>query len=65
MEVTYALGEQMLILAGAAKDAAGARARLEASVSSGAALAKFREMVSAQGGDAGVVDDTARLPKAS
>jgi pyrimidine-nucleoside phosphorylase len=65
MEVTYAIGEQMLILAGASKDAAGARARLEASVSSGAALAKFREMVSAQGGDAGVVDDTARLPKAT
>jgi pyrimidine-nucleoside phosphorylase len=64
MEVTYAIGEQMLILAGASRDAAEARARLEASLSSGAALAKFREMVSAQGGDAGVVDDTARLPKA-
>ncbi len=64
MEVTYAIGEQMLVLSGASGDAAAARARLEGSVSSGAALAKFREMVAAQGGDAGVVDDPARLPRA-
>jgi pyrimidine-nucleoside phosphorylase len=64
-EVTYAIGEQMLVLAGAAKDAAEARAKLEGSVSSGAALAKFRELVLAQGGDPGVVDDPLRLPQAT
>jgi pyrimidine-nucleoside phosphorylase len=64
MEVTYALGAQMLVLAGAAKDVPAATARLEASVSSGAALAKFRELLEAQGGDPRVVDDPARLPQA-
>jgi pyrimidine-nucleoside phosphorylase len=62
MEVTYALGEQMLVLAGTAKDAAAARVLLERSVSSGAALAKFRELVAAQGGDPRVADDPAVLP---
>jgi pyrimidine-nucleoside phosphorylase len=64
MEVTLALGEQMLLISGAEKDAAAARARLERSLSSGAALAKFREVVEAQGGDPGVADDPGRLPKA-
>jgi pyrimidine-nucleoside phosphorylase len=64
MEVTLVLGEQMLLLAGVEKDAAAARARLERSLSGGAALAKFREVVEAQGGDPGVLDEPARLPKA-
>jgi pyrimidine-nucleoside phosphorylase len=63
-EVTYAIGEQMLVLTGTAKDPAEAREKLAASVSSGAALAKFREMVVAQGGDPGVVDDPSLLPQA-
>lgn len=65
MEVTYALGAQMLVLAGKAKDAAAARFTLERSVSSGAALAKFRELVSAQGGDPRVADGPAVLPAAA
>ena len=64
MEVTYALGAQMLLLAGAERDAAAARARLERSVASGAAFSKFRELIEAQGGDPRVVDDPARLPQA-
>jgi len=63
-EVTFALGEQMLVLAGRAQDAAAARAQLERSLSSGAALEKFREMLAAQGGDPRVVDEPARLPQA-
>jgi hypothetical protein len=63
-EVTYAIGEQMLILTGAAKDAKEARSKLEATITSGAALAKFREMVAAQGGDVRVVDDPSLLPQA-
>jgi pyrimidine-nucleoside phosphorylase len=64
MEVTFAVGEQMLLLAGAAKGAADARAMLKRSISSGAALGKFREMVAAQGGDVRVADDPGRLPRA-
>ena len=57
MEVTYALGVEMLCLAKVAKDAKEGRAKLEAVVQSGAALGKFREIVAAQGGDARVCDD--------
>ncbi len=67
MEVTYALGEQMLLLAKVVATKAEARAKLEASIASGAALEKFRLMVVAQGGDARVVEDAAgweRLPQA-
>jgi len=64
MEVTYALGEQMLVLAGVARTAAEARAALERSISSGAALEKFRAMIVAQDGDARVVDQPERLPQA-
>jgi pyrimidine-nucleoside phosphorylase len=64
MAVTYALGEQMLLLAGVTATAAEARRRLEQSITSGSALAKFREMVVAQHGDARVIDDAGRLPQA-
>ena len=65
MEVTYALGEQMLLLAKMAATKEAARAKLEASIVSGAALEKFRAMIVAQGGDARVVDEGAtRLPQA-
>jgi pyrimidine-nucleoside phosphorylase len=65
MEVTYALGEHMLVLAKVARSSAEAHAQLERAITSGAALAKFREMVAAQGGDVRVVDDLARLPRAN
>ena len=67
MEVTYALGEQMLLLAKVAATKAEARAKLEASIASGAALEKIRELVAAQGGDARVLEGAggvARLPQA-
>ena len=64
MAVTYALGAHMLVLAGAAPDEASARGRLEDVVRSGAALAKFREIVVAQGGDGRAIDDPTRLPGA-
>ncbi len=64
MEVTFALGEQMLLLTGAAKDAAAARALLERSLCNGSALEKFRAMLEAQGGDPRVVDEPGRLPQA-
>ncbi len=64
MEVTYALGIEMLLLSGLDTDATAARARLEQTITSGAALARFRQMVAAQGGDASTVDHPERLPRA-
>jgi pyrimidine-nucleoside phosphorylase len=64
MEVTLALGVQMLLLGRITTDAAAARQRLERAIVDGSALAKFRELVTAQGGDARVVDDYSRLPQA-
>jgi pyrimidine-nucleoside phosphorylase len=64
MAVTYALGEQMLMLAGVANDAKDAQKQLEHAVTSGAALEKFADLVAAQGGDAHVVEAPARLPQA-
>jgi pyrimidine-nucleoside phosphorylase len=64
MEVTYAIGGQMLVLAGVAADAEAAKARLEETVTSGSALGKFREMLREQGGDPRVADEPGRLPQA-
>ncbi|MDR1011043.1 MAG: thymidine phosphorylase [Opitutaceae bacterium] len=65
MEVTYALGSHMLVLAGVGQTLPTARIRLENAIASGAALAKFRELVVAQGGDPRVLDDPeAFLPQA-
>jgi pyrimidine-nucleoside phosphorylase len=64
MEVVMALGEQMLLLAGVAESGAAAREQLAAALSSGRALAKFREIVAAQGGDTELVDHPEQLPQA-
>jgi len=64
MEVTFALGEQMLVLAKVAATTEAARGKLEAVIASGAALEKFGEMVVAQGGDNGVVYEPAWILQA-
>jgi pyrimidine-nucleoside phosphorylase len=64
MEVTYALGSEMLRLVGLARTADEAREQLTWAVASGAALQVFREIVIAQGGDVRMVDDPGRLPAA-
>jgi pyrimidine-nucleoside phosphorylase len=64
MEVTLALTGHMLVLGGAAKDAADAHAKMNAAIADGRALQKFREMCIAQGGDPRVVDDYSILPTA-
>jgi len=51
MEVTLALGAELLVLAKRESTLEAARKRLEKAISSGAGLEKFREMVSTQGGD--------------
>lgn len=63
-EICLVLGAEMLGLAGKG-DAAACRAMAEQAIESGAALAKFREMVAAQGGDPSVADHPDRLPVAS
>ena len=64
MEVTYALGVEMLMVAGVETDRAAARSRLEGVLTSGQGLARFEELVVAQGGDPAVVRDPSRLAKA-
>ncbi len=64
MEVTYALGAEMLVLVGAARDLAEARKRLEHSVTSGRALETFGRVIEAQGGNPAVIEDPGVLPQA-
>jgi pyrimidine-nucleoside phosphorylase len=64
MEVTFALGTQMLLIGKAAAKRSDAQRRLEQAIADGSALARFRELVAAQGGDVGVIDDYSRLPAA-
>src|SRR5688572_4639124 len=65
MKVTYALGAEMLVLGGIAPTRDAARRAMEVAISSGKTAAKFREIVEAQGGDPGVVDDPSTLPQAA
>jgi len=64
MEVTCALGAEMLLAAGLARDVGDARARLEETISSGLAREKFGELIEAQGGNRAILDDPAALPQA-
>ena len=64
-ELTVVLAAEMLRLGGVAASDGEARARVEASIADGSALAKLREIVVAQGGDARVIDDPERLPRAA
>jgi len=64
LTVTYALGAEMLQLGGVAADADDARRRMEVAISSGQAARRFQEIIEAQGGNPGVVDDPAVLPQA-
>jgi pyrimidine-nucleoside phosphorylase len=64
MEVVYALGAEMLLLAGAAANRSDAQSRLRAVIERGDAAERFRAVVEAQGGDPRVLDDPGRLPRA-
>ena len=64
MEVTMALGTEMLLVGGLAGEPAAARAMLDGVIASGAALERFARIVEAQGGNPRVVDDPAVLPQA-
>lgn len=63
-ELCLALGTEMVLLAGVENDRTRARALLAAALQDGRGLRKFAEFVAAQGGDAHVAEDAARLPQA-
>ncbi len=54
----------MLHLGGVSKTVAEGKQQSAKLISSGKALEKFRQLVELQGGDAGVIDDSKRLPQA-
>ena len=65
MRVTYALGAEMLQVAGVASSREEAWRDMEVAISSGRAAEKMREIIDAQGGNGSVVDDPSVLPQAS
>ncbi len=65
LDVVLTLGSEMLQLGKRATSDEEARTLLHSALDSGAAAAKFRELITAQGGDPRVVDDPSRLPQAS
>lgn len=65
VEMCYALGSQMVVLAKKAANLEEARKMLEEALTSGKALEKFKEMVRNQGGDTRVIDHPEELLTAS
>jgi pyrimidine-nucleoside phosphorylase len=65
MELTYALGAEMLVIAGASEDLATARQEMEQAIRTGRAAERFQRIIEAQGGNPGVVDDPGVLPQAA
>jgi len=64
LDLCMVLGADMLTIAGVAKDTDEAKKMLKEALTSGKALNKFKEFISAQGGDARIVDDISLLPQA-
>ncbi|MCX6997894.1 MAG: thymidine phosphorylase, partial [Kiritimatiellaeota bacterium] len=64
LEVTLALAERMLLLAGVARNAAEAGTLLARQLESGAAWEKFLDMVRRHGGDVAALEHPDRLPRA-
>jgi len=65
-ELTLRLGVEMLLAGqapGVGEDPQLARMRLETALADGGALKRFAQVIAAQGGDARVLDDPARLPQ--
>ncbi len=60
--VSRQLAAELLVMSEVCPDRTSADQRVEEMLSSGAAAAKLREMISRQDGDPGIVDDPDRLP---
>src|SRR5438552_13447634 len=64
VQLTRAAGAEMLMRGRKARDTKSALARIDRALEDGSGLAKFRELVSAQGGHVTQVDDPSKLPRA-
>ena len=66
-EVSLTLGSEMLVLGGLAENTEQARKMLEENIKNGKGLAKFKEIITRQGGDPSVLDDYSKFkqPKLS
>ncbi len=64
VEVTMALGVEMLAVAGIETDSTAARNLLEKTITDGSALDTLAKVIEAQGGNPKVVDDQSLLPQA-
>jgi pyrimidine-nucleoside phosphorylase len=62
MEVTFALGAEMLMLGGGVKSVDDGWRMMDNAITSGLAREKFGEILEAQGGDRSILDDISRLP---
>ena len=65
MQVTYALGAEMLVLAKCVEDRTEAQQLMERAISNGRAAEHFQRIIEAQGGNPAVVDDPSILPQAA
>jgi thymidine phosphorylase len=63
-DLSLQLAAWMLHIGGHSQSVAAGLQAAEATITSGAALAKFREIVELQGGDVRAIDDVTRLPQA-
>lgn len=63
LQVVMALGIEMLIAAEAASDPDDAIKKLQHALKSGAALKRFSDLISGQGGDPRIIDHPERLPQ--
>jgi pyrimidine-nucleoside phosphorylase len=64
VEVSRELTARMFVLSGLEKSLEAASARFDSIISSGKGVEKFAQVISAQGGDARVMDDYSLLPSA-
>jgi pyrimidine-nucleoside phosphorylase len=64
-ELTVRLGAEMLLAGGVAGTEVEGVALIERALDSGAALERFARVIEAQGGDASVVEQPSRLPRAA
>jgi pyrimidine-nucleoside phosphorylase len=65
MELTYALGAEMLTVVNAFADIDTARREMEKAIGTGKAAERFQRIIESQGGNPGVVDDPGVLPQAA
>lgn len=63
-DVTYELAIQTLLKTGKSKNREEAIKLLDDTLNSGKALQKFKDLIISQGGDASVIDDFSKFPKA-